>query len=469
MNLNSETPSLVKHLKLPRMYDLVTSEVAPPIIQEPTTIQFPSKMKFLFEPARYKVAYGGRGSAKSWSYARALLLIAATERKRILCTREVQRTIQDSVHKLLSDQIESMGLSNKYAVQNQYLRSSVGSEFIFAGLKTDPNKVKSTEGVDICWVEEAEKISHASWQILIPTIRTSGSEIWVSFNPNEKTDPTHKRFVLSKPDGAVVVEVNWRDNPWFPSELMREKDYLARVDMEAYMHVWEGKLRKIGKSAILGGKCSVGSFDIGADWSGPYFGADWGFAQDPNTLIKCWIGPGQSGGFILYVEKEVYGVGIELDHIAAKYDLLIPESRKHRIRGDSSRPETISYIRRQGFMIKSAAKWPGSVEDGIAFLRSFENIVIHPRCIHTVEESNLYSYKVDSLTEDILPDIVDRHNHCWDAIRYALEPMIKRKKKAGVFSLSKTVNEERGDLTEKGEARIKRDPIMAWKEEEEEE
>jgi len=439
-----------------------------PAYSLPESIQFPEKMQFLFSPARYKVAHGGRGSAKSWSFARALLLKGATERLRILCTREVQRTIQDSVHKLLSDQVETMGLRYYYTIQSQSLKSVVGTEFIFAGLKTDPNKIKSTEGVDICWVEEAEKISHASWEILIPTIRMPGSEIWVTFSPSEKTDPTYKRFILDPPPDAVVVEVNWRDNPWFPEELMKEKDYLARVDMDAYMHVWEGKIRKIGKASVFGDKCSVESFDIGKDWVGPYFGADWGFANDPTTLMKVWIGPGEVGGKNLYIEKEVYGVGVELDHTPAKFDQ-ISESRKYRIRADNSRPETISYLRRQGFMIKPAAKWQGSVEDGIAFIRTFERIVIHPRCIHTIEESHLYSYKVDPLTGDILPDIVDKHNHCWDAVRYAIEPIVKRKKKAGVFSMTEPIpGEEGGKEVPSGGRREKivKDPIIDKDEEE---
>jgi phage terminase large subunit len=430
----------------------------------PDVVQFPEAVEFLFHPYRYKVLHGGRGSTKSWSVARALLLKGAAERKRILCTREVQRTIQDSVHKLLSDQVDMMGLRHLYTIQSQSLKSSVGSEFIFAGLKTDPNKIKSTEGVDICWVEEAEKISHMSWEILIPTIRTPGSEIWITFSPSEKTDPTYKRFILTKPDGAMVREVNWRDNPWFPEELKKEKDYLARVDMDAYMHVWEGKCRKIGLASIFGNKCVVESFDIGKDWVGPYFGADWGFANDPTTLEKCWVGPGQMGGQNLYIEKEVYGVGIELDYTPAKFDQ-IPESRKYRIRADNSRPETISYLRRQGFMIKPAAKWPGSVEDGIAFIRTFERIVIHPQCIHTIEESHLYSYKVDPLTNDILPDIVDKHNHCWDAVRYAIEPIVKRKKKAGVFSLSKELPGK--EPVREPREKTKRDPLIDGDEEDE--
>jgi phage terminase large subunit len=385
-------------------------------------VTFPQKLDFLFRPARYKVAYGGRGGAKSWGFARALLILAYGGPLRILCARELQNSIQDSVHKLLSEQIGALGLDGCFEIEQQIIRGKNGSEFIFAGVKNNPTKIKSMEGIDICWVEEAERVSNESWQVLIPTIRKEGSEIWVSFNPNEDTDPTYQRFVINSPDGAVVVPISWQDNPWFPEVLRQEKDYLARVDMDAYQHVWMGECRKNSIAQILAGKCSISSFEPAHDWHGPYQGADWGFSNDPTTLIRCWIHEKN-----LYIEHEVYGIGIEIDQIPAKFDV-IPDARKYVTRGDNARPETISYLRRNGFPNLSAAeKWKGSIEDGIAFMRSFESIVIHPRCIHTAEEARLYSYKLDKLTGDPLPEVVDAHNHCMDAVRYALDPMIRGK------------------------------------------
>ena len=162
------------------------------------------------------------------------------------------------------------------------------------------------------------------------------------------------------------------------------------------------------------------SLRTAAGWDGPYFGADWGFSQDPTTLVKLWIGERK-----LYVEHEAYGVGVDIDRTPEFFDR-VPGAREATIRGDSARPETISYLRRNGYPgIESVTKWKGSVEDGVAALRGFEQIVIHPRCRHTEEEARLWAYKIDRLTGDVMPDLVDRHNHIWDAVRYALEPVIR--------------------------------------------
>ena len=386
-------------------------------------------MQDLFIPSRYKIFYGGRGGVKSWSFARVLLLKAATIPLRILCAREFQSSIKESVHQLLCDQIRLMGLSDYYPnPKENRIESLVRSEFIFAGLKKEIGKVKSMEGIDICWVEEAEKVSENSWTVLIPTIRKEGSEIWVSFNPHEETDPTYKRFVVNPPPGAIVRETGWRDNPWLPKELQAEKDYLARVDKDAYDHVWGGQIMKRSIAQVMHGKCILEDFVPGSDWSGPYFGADWGFASDPATLLKIWIHQKR-----LYVEHEFWGIGVEIDELPKKFEQ-IPGAKEHVIRADSARPETISYIKRNGFpLIKATSKWPGSVEDGVAFLRAFEKIVIHPRCIHTDEESRTYRHKVDPLTGDVMPEIIDKNNHCWDPIRYALDPLISHKTLPGFF------------------------------------
>lgn len=416
-------------------------------LQVPATVtaSWPPWAEFLFRPARYKVAYGGRGSSKSWSFARALIAKAYSERLRILCARELQTSITESVHQLLSDQIALMGLSRYFDIQQQGIYCPrTGAEFFFYGIRNNTTKIKSTEGIDIVWVEEAEKISETSWQILIPTIREAGSEIWITFNPDEESDPTYRRFVINRPPDCVAVEVNWTANPWFPEELRREKDYLYRVDADAADWVWGGRPRTNTSSQIFRGKYTIETFipPTPADtpteqqWDGPYYGADWGFAQDPTVLMKLWIAgaqPGKTRGRLM-VEYEAYGIGVEVIDIPRMFEK-IPGARQHLIRADSSRPETISHVRNEGqFRIASAEKWKGSIEDGVAYLRSFEQIVIHPRCPHAQEEARLYSYKVDRLTHDVLPDIVDRHNHCWDAIRYALQPLIMNTSSLGVWS-----------------------------------
>jgi phage terminase large subunit len=212
--------------------------------------EFPEKLKFLFEPARYKVLYGGRGGAKSWGVARALLIQCATMPLRVLCAREFQSSIGESVHHLLHAQIESLGLSSFYEVQSNVIRGVNGSEFVFAGLRNNVTKIKSFEGVDRVWVEEAQTVSKSSWEVLIPTIRKDRSEIWVTFNPELETDETYRRFVLQPPEGARCVKINWNDNPWFPATLAKEKDELKERDPDAYLNVWEGNCRVALDGAI---------------------------------------------------------------------------------------------------------------------------------------------------------------------------------------------------------------------------
>jgi phage terminase large subunit len=212
---------------------------------------FPEKLEFLFKPARYKIAYGGRGSGKSWGFARALIIMAAKDKKRILCAREVQKSIKQSVHTLLADQIKALGLGHLFEVLETEIRSLSGSVFTFAGLAGHTvESIKSVEGADICWVEEAQTVSKKSWEILIPTIRKPGSEIWVSFNPALATDDTYQRFVVNPPAGAVVCKINWSDNPWFPEELQAEREHLKNLDPESYKNVWEGECKYLIEGAI---------------------------------------------------------------------------------------------------------------------------------------------------------------------------------------------------------------------------
>jgi phage terminase large subunit len=213
--------------------------------------EFPIKLKGLFEKSRYKVAYGGRGGAKSWGIARALLIKGAKDPMRILCAREFQTSIKDSVHKLLCDQIEALGLLGFYEITQNSIRGKNGTEFAFAGLKNNIANIKSYEGVDIAWVEEAQTTSRLSWNILIPTIRKQDSEIWISFNPELETDETYQRFVLKPPADCIQIKINWSDNPWFPDTLMLEKDALKERDLEAYNQVWEGLCRQSVDGAIF--------------------------------------------------------------------------------------------------------------------------------------------------------------------------------------------------------------------------
>lgn len=214
-------------------------------------MRFPPALEFLFEPARYKVAHGGRGSGKSWGFARALLVLAAQSKLRILCTREVQKSIKDSVHKLLSDQIADMGLGAFFEILETEIRGRNGSSFVFSGLSSQTvESIKSHEGVDIVWCEEAQNISKKSWDTLIPTIRKADSEIWVTFNPELDTDETYVRFVVSQPPNSVVRQVNYTDNPWFPEVLEQERIHCQLTNTADYAQIWDGRCRSSVAGAV---------------------------------------------------------------------------------------------------------------------------------------------------------------------------------------------------------------------------
>ena len=215
------------------------------------TIEFPPKLECLFHPSRYKTLYGGRGAAKSWGIGRALLVQAASKQLRILCAREIQRSIADSVHKLLVDQIQGIGLGGFYDVTDAKITGKNGSEFFFAGIRGQSiENLKSYEGVDICWVEEAQVVSKRSWDVLIPTIRKEGSEIWISFNPELDTDETYLRFVQNPPKDSQVIFMSWRDNPWFPKVLEAERLACLERDPVGYRNIWEGECRPAVDGAI---------------------------------------------------------------------------------------------------------------------------------------------------------------------------------------------------------------------------
>ena len=371
----------------------------------------------LFKPHRYKVYYGGRGSSKSWSIARAIAYLGCMRPLRVLCAREIQRSISDSVHKLLKEQIEEIGMSRYYEITRDVIRGTNGTEIIFKGLRSNAQEIKSTEGIDICWVEEAQAVSAESWDVLIPTIRKPNSEIWLTFNPLDESDPTFQRFVLNAPDDALVRKVNYDENPYFPEVLKREMEWLKARDYESYLHIWEGEVRKHSNAVIFAGRFRVEEFDTPPD-ARFYHGADWGFATDPSCLVRCFI-----KDRTIYIDREAWGVGVDLDETPALFDI-IETARKWPIKADNARPETISFMRRRGFNISAAKKWQGSIEDGIEFLKSYD-IVIHPRCRHTIDEFNHYSYKVDKQTGEVLPIVVDSFNHIIDATRYALADLMR--------------------------------------------
>lgn len=286
-------------------------------------VDFPEKLQFLFQPYRYKVAYGGRGGAKSWNYARALLLQGLDETKLIVCAREIQKSIADSVHRLLASQIELMGLSEYYEILQTTIRSRVnGTEFIFAGLKHNIANVKSLEGADVVWVEEAQTVSKASWDVLIPTVRKEGSEIWIAFNPDLEDDYTYQRFVLDPPPNTHVVKVNWDDNPWFPETLREEKDDLRRRDPVAYRHVWEGYCKQAIEGAIFAKEidkaAEEGRLTRVPVQSGVPVNTAWDLGHSDNTAIWFYQLVGMEYRLIDYYQANGEKMGHYLDVLARK-------------------------------------------------------------------------------------------------------------------------------------------------------
>ena len=395
----------------------------PTLTAEAPRILMPEWAEPLFAPRRHKVLWGGRGSGKSYAVADALLLIGAQEKCRILCAREYQISIRDSVHHLLAERIEAHELEAFYQVQRDSITGLNGTEFIFKGVRFNVQSLKSMSGITHLWIEEGQTVSAESWRVLEPTIREPGSEIWITFNPDQDTDPIYQQFVENPPEDAFVQRVNWYDNPFFPDELRRLMERTRRTDPDAYAHIWEGETWARSDAQVLNGKWTIEPFEPQEDWDGPYHGADFGFSSDPTTLVRCYIHNRR-----LYVSHEAYKIGLELDHTRDAWSRAVGGFDQYVVRADSARPESISYLRRHGVpRIEPAPKWSGSVEDGIAHLRSYEQIVIHPRCKHAADEARHWSYKVDARTGDVLPKIADGNEHIWDAVRYALAPLIQQR------------------------------------------
>ncbi len=377
----------------------------------------------ILNPARYKVFYGGRGSGKSWTIGKVLVSRAAFEKKKILCAREIQKSIKDSVYALLVEQIEQLDLSKLYEITKNSIRGIYsGSEIIFNGLRHNVQEIKSTEGIDICWVEEAQGVSEESWKVLIPTIRKPDSEIWVTFNPAQESDPTYQRFIVNPPPGSIVRKVNWNDNPWFPEVLRAELEYDRRIDPDKYLHIWEGNPVQHSEAQVFYGKWVIEEFETDDTFS-HYYGADWGFSVDPSVLVHVAI-----KDRTLYIEHEAYAVGCDIDKLPELFNR-VPNAASNVITADSARPETISYMQQHGFpRMKPSKKWPGCVEDGITHIRGYERILIHPRCRHAIDEFRLYSYRIDRLTGGITNQIEGKHDHVVDSLRYSLIDVMKNSK-----------------------------------------
>lgn len=399
--------------------------------------EFPAKLQCLFEPKRYKVLYGGRGGAKSWGVARALLIQGAAKPLRILCAREFQNSISESVHALLSDQIKALGLEAFYEIQNTTIRGRNGTEIYFAGLRHNVTKIKSFEGVDIVWCEEAQTISKSSWDTLIPTIRKEGSEIWLTFNPSLEADETYQRFVVKPPSNSVVVKINWSDNPWFPEVLRQEKDDLKEKDPDAYLTVWEGHCRQTLDGAIYANEIRKATEEqrftrVPYDASKPVH-TFWDLGRADKTAI--WFA--QIVGFefrlIDYYENQGQALGHYLKHLQGKSyvygDCWLPHDAENELL--ASERTIAQQARAAGFKVRIAPKI--TIADGINAARTlFANCWFDAeKCADGIQCLRNYRYEVDPDTQQFSKNpLHDWASHGADAFRYLAVALREPKKKA---------------------------------------
>lgn len=363
---------------------------------------------------RYKVVYGGRGKGASWQIARMLLYKSYNASCRILCTREFQNSINDSVYHVLVDQINLLNLGGFKILKNE-INHVNGSQFIFKGLRHNIDSIKSIEGITDCWVAEADKVPQDSWDKLIPTVRKEGSKFWIDFNTDSTDDPVYREYVQNPRDDVALLFQTYKDNKYFPEVLRKDMEYCKKYDYEKYLWIWEGQPRAFSNLCIFNGKYEIDEFDTPSN-AEFFHGIDWGFSNDPTAGIRCFVDDGY-----LKIDMETGGVGIDINETPDLLDK-IPTMRTWVSVADSARPETISYMKHHGFpRMRGAKKGKGSVEDGIEFIKSFKKVIIHPRCKETINEFKSYRYKTNSLTGDIIPIPEDKNNHYIDALRYALE------------------------------------------------
>lgn len=385
-------------------------------------IEFPEYYREYFEPCRSKGLRGGRGSGKSHCFAGHLILRAASEEGfRAVCIREVQRSIADSVKQLLEDKIGAYGLSAFFKTTETEIAGANGSRIIFKGMQNHTAaSIKSLEGFDVAWVEEAQTLSAKSLELLTPTMRKPGAEIWFSWNPESEEDPVD---VFMRQEGADFIcrTVNWNDNPWFPNVLRGEMERDKARDPDKYEHVWNGAYRGLSEARVFR-NFRQGEIEPPDNvvW---FYGVDWGFSNDPAAGVRFCFPDNKT----LYIRNEVYELGLPME-AHPTFIAGLPDAAKWPVRADNARPEIIDYCRRHGIRkIRAAKKGKGSVEDGVSFIQSFD-VVIHPSCANTRREFQRYAYKTDSRTGEILPVIEDKNNHVIDALRYGCEGLHRKGK-----------------------------------------
>ncbi len=380
-------------------------------------IRTPEVFAPLLQPSRYKGLYGGRGGAKSQAFA-DLLVERCVMRPgtRGVCVREYQVSLEQSVKRLLADKIEAYDLTTQFRVLDTHIETPGEGILLFKGMQSyTAESIKSLEGYDVAWVEEAQSLSQRSLDLLRPTIREPESELWFSWNPRYPTDPVDKFLRDNPPPDSIVIRSSYRDNPFFPKVLRDEMEWDRSRDPEKYAHVWLGEYERKSEARVFK-NWKIEEFETPSDAT-LYYGADWGFSVDPSVLVRLWV-----RGRQLFIDYEAYRVGVEIDHLPQLFDQ-VPGARSWPIIADSARPETISYLNRNGFpKMVAAQKGKDSVKEGVIFLQNYD-IIIHPRCVHAADEFTMYSFKTDPMTGMVTPVLADKKNHVIDSVRYAVEKL----------------------------------------------
>ncbi len=395
-----------------------------------TRIEIPQKLLPLFQPKRYKVIHGGRGSAKSWSVARALVSIGATKPIRVLCARETQKSIQESVHRLLKDQIESLGLDQFYTIQENKILGTNGTEFTFAGIRQQGVfNLKSYEGTDICWVEEAQVVTKKSWDVLIPTIRKPGSEIWVTFNPELDTDETFSRFVVRPPEESIVIQMNWQDNPWFPPELDKERRQWLDRDPVGYLTTWEGKCRPAVEGAIYANEIEATQRE-GRIRAVPYdpqlkVHTVWDLGWNDSMSIICVQRVASEVRVIDYIEdshRTIDSYVMQLQERKWNWGTdYIPHDGAHR--DFKSGKSTQELLQTLGRNVQVLAR--GNPEEGIRLARMIfpRTYFDADRCTELVNHLKRYRRQINQVTQEAGAPLHDEHSHAADAFRYLAQSL----------------------------------------------
>ena len=371
----------------------------------------------LFSTYEHKAFFGGRGSGKSHACATAIVIKSMQGKIRVACIRQFHNSLEGSSETLINDKIDQLNLRPWFrSIDGEITCLWTGATITFHGLDRNPASIKSLEGVDICWVEEAQSIHARAVEILTPTIRKHGAEIWWTWNPESPDDPVDALFRgKAPPINSLIREVCYTDNPCVDLTRMPNDMEAQRLrDFTRYQHIWLGAYRRITDSAVFK-NWKVGRLDArGAE---PLFGLDFGFAVDPTALVKAYL---LDGNKKLYIAAEALQHELGTDALP-QFMTRVSESNRYPIIADGSRPETIDYLNRHGFpMVAPAVKGPGSVEEGTTWLQGLD-IIVDPDCVHTKRELENHSYKIDKRTGAVLPVLEDKFNHCIDAIRYAVE------------------------------------------------